>query len=99
MWDGEQPPLRVETKHFTHGSTGLRDHYLIIRAQDDLLELRGLTLNRGNCPYSETDQVLNGVDWPNFLKFGQRKQVRAKCDQVIEAVVSTQYGDWTFNFD
>lgn len=99
IWYGEQPPLRVETRHFMHGTTGLRDHYVILRAHDDVLELKGLTLNRGNCPYSETDQVVNGVDWPQYLKFGQRKQVRAKCDKVIEAQVQTQYGEWTFTFD
>ncbi|WP_302409150.1 hypothetical protein [Comamonas kerstersii] len=99
VWHGEDPPLRVETRHFMHEMTGLRDHYLVIRAYDDVLELRGLVLNRGNCPYSETGQVINGVDWPQVLRFGQRKQVRAKCDRVIEAVVSTQYGDWTFTFD
>jgi hypothetical protein len=99
IWHGEQPPLRVETRHFMHGTTGLRDHYVILRAHDDVLELQGLTLNRGNCPYSETDQVVNGVDWPQQLLFGQRKQVRAKCDKVIEAQVLTQYGEWTFTFD
>ena len=99
VWHGEQPPLRVETRHFMHGTTGLRDHYVILRAHDDVLELQGLTLNRGNCPYSETDQVVNGVHWPQQLLFGQRKQVRAKCDKVIEAQVLTQYGEWTFSFD
>jgi hypothetical protein len=99
VWHGDQAPVRIETRHFMHGSTGLRDHYVILRAHDDVLEIQGLTLNRGNCPYSETDQVDNGVDWPQWLKFGQRKQVRAKCDQVIEAQVLTQYGEWTFSFD
>lgn len=99
IWEGDSPPLRVEVRHFMHGTTGLRDHYVVIRAHDDVLELQGLTLNRGNCPYSETDQVIDGVDWPQFLNFGQSKRLRAKCEQVIEAQVMTQYGEWTFKFD
>jgi len=99
MWLEEDPPLRIEARHFIHSSTGLRDYYVILRSHADYLEIQGLTLNRGNCPYSETDQVENGVGWPQYLLFGQRKQVRAKCDHVLEAVVQTQFGEWTFTFD
>lgn len=99
LWEADTPPVRVETRHFIHGTTGLPDHYVTVRAMGDEVVVLGLELNRGHCPYSETHRVDNGVDWPQTLYFGQRKQVRAKCDTVLEASVQTQFGVWTFAFE
>jgi hypothetical protein len=66
-----------------------------VQAVVDQVTVYNVTLNRGNCPLYEN---LN-PEAPKKIGFGNSLVVDAKCnkDNIIEVVVSTDQGDWTFN--
>lgn len=94
VWTGRGEPLSVQFK--PGFSAGYRHNRFIIRSHADHLQVRSIELNRGNCPYAEVDRVLEGIALPVNLVFGRQKTIEARCDQVIEAVIATQYGSYTF---
>ena len=98
-WTGNQAPLTVEAKKFTHTYTGQPDYYVILRSKADTIEIRSMSLNRGNCEHSDPQKVKVPHSFPISLQFGQSLSSRAFCSKVIEATVDTNYGEYVFTFD
>jgi hypothetical protein len=54
-------------------------------------------VNRGNCPPYAFSFMFG--KFPRSLKFGETLKVPATCDEILEAEVKTDKGDWTFTFE
>ena len=62
--------------------------YIVVRATEDSVKLKKVSVNRGNCGTFEVDRE---------LKFGQtyRKQISCSHTDVKEAEITTDKGTWT----
>lgn len=99
VWADAQPPLTAEFLMDYSLGPQMPIRYLRLRSRADRLEVHGITLNRGNCVMAESGKVATGIHLPFALKFGGARRFRVQgCDQVIEAVVDTQYGPYTFTW-
>lgn len=97
-WTESEPPLTVELVADPLVPS-LSMGYFRVRSRADRLEVRGITLNRGNCEMAETDKVITGINLPFALRFGAARRFRVQgCSRVIEATVDTQYGSYTFTW-
>lgn len=97
-WTESEPPLSAEAIE-DHTARSMGMSYFRVRSHADRLEVRSITLNRGNCIMAETGQVTTGIDLPIALRFGAAKRYRVQgCSRVIEATIDTQYGPYTFRW-
>ena len=98
IWTESEPPLAVEF-HRRPLTEHMMSTRIELRSQADRLEVYGITLNRGHCGLAEMGQVNEGVKLPFALVYGRKKTVNVRrCDRVLEAVVDTQYGEYTFRW-
>jgi hypothetical protein len=69
-------------------------HYVLAKALVDNITINGIIVNRGNCI------PLSSAKFPATIRFGEKRglDIGQQCD-VSEVTVSTNQGDWTFNFD
>ncbi len=98
IWTENEPPLTVEF-HRRPLTEHMMSTRIELRSQADRLEVYGITLNRGHCGMAEMGQVNEGVKLPFALVYGRKKTINVRrCDRVLEAVVDTQYGEYTFRW-
>lgn len=80
------PPL-VEVKSYIDDN--FREKYFLqITAQDDVT-IYGIKVNRGNC--------VNTRYGSKELVYGQSIKEYLKCAKILEAEISTNYGDYTYD--
>ncbi|MFZ3325121.1 MAG: hypothetical protein WA231_04180, partial [Methylocella sp.] len=69
----------------------------IITSLIDTVTIQNTIVNRGNC------HAFNVVGNPNFvpltLKFGEVASIMVTCEKVLEVVVSTDRGDYSFTWN
>ena len=77
-------------------------HLLNFVSVVDSVSINEIIVNRGNCKtmqvVSSCQAITNYPGFPTELKYGQTHTLGSSCDNVLEVVVETNRGQWTFTF-
>jgi hypothetical protein len=68
-----------------------------ITALDDLVIIREIKYNRGNCRIIANNLLfIQAARFPREIRFGQTIELMGACNQIIEVTITTNKGDYTF---
>lgn len=92
----ESDPMSVE--FIVEAPYGLTLRKVVIRSRTDLLTIEGVTLNRGNCEVRAYPDSHLAPQLPIRVKYGNAAVFSvSKCDKVIEVVVNTPSGSYSYD--
>lgn len=98
---GQSLPVKVETLNQMHPA-GTRYATVIVTARDDIVTIKNIIVNRGNCrinnyksPFSTKETIL-----PATLQYGQSVKVSFYNNCIAyEVKVETDKGSWRFTYE
>lgn len=88
-----EAPVSVEVGKRINQVTGQANPLIIVTSRSDLVNIRDVIVNRGNCSVFAYD--LGAKE--RSLRYGQTVTYRSNnCKKVLEIVIDTDKGSWTY---
>jgi len=98
-------PLRVSAEQAYNQAWNYYYPKIIITSTEDSLTIKKVTVNKGNCKFSNSDMVYaNGRMKtikliPRTLKYGEKIEIRLQRScQLLRVDIDTDQGDWNIEF-
>lgn len=92
----ERDPMSVE--FIVNAPYGVTLRKVVIRSRTDVLTIEGVTLNRGNCEVRAYPDSHKAPALPIRVRYSNAATFSVgKCDKVIEVVVDTPSGSYTYD--
>ncbi|PSM51921.1 hypothetical protein CBLAS_0548 [Campylobacter blaseri] len=90
--ENQETPIEITMTNDYDSILKVYVNTLHIVSMIDEVEVKKLVLNRGNCKFQAY------FDNKSIIKYGEEQRFMVVCRNLKEVEVSTNKGDWTFNF-